>query len=106
MRQIGTVPKRLDVNVLADYLLTLGMKTRVDEAADGWIVWIYHEDHFCAPARNWRPTSTAPMTPAIKRLSTPRRRSAVNSENSTSSSARIIAKLLKNGGLRAYVGAP
>jgi GlpG protein len=46
LRQIGTVPKRLDVKVFADYLLTLGMKTRVDEAADGWIVWIYHEDHF------------------------------------------------------------
>lgn len=46
MRQIGTVPKRLDVKVLADYLLTLGMKTRVDEEADGWTVWVYHEDHF------------------------------------------------------------
>jgi GlpG protein len=46
LRQIGTVPKRLDVKVLADYLLTLGMKTRVDEAADDWTVWIYHEDHF------------------------------------------------------------
>jgi GlpG protein len=46
LRQIGTVPKRLDVKVLADYLLTLGMKTRVDEAADDWNVWVYHEDHF------------------------------------------------------------
>jgi GlpG protein len=46
LRQIGTAPKRLDVTVLADYLLTLGMKTRVDEEADGWTVWIYNEDHF------------------------------------------------------------
>jgi GlpG protein len=46
LRQIGTVPKRLDVKIFADYLLTLGMKTRVDEEADGWTVWIYHEDHF------------------------------------------------------------
>jgi GlpG protein len=46
LRQIGTAPKRLDVKVLADYLLTLGMKTRVDEEADGWTVWIYNEDHF------------------------------------------------------------
>jgi GlpG protein len=46
LRQIGKVPKRLDVKVLTDYLLTLGMKTRADEEADGWNVWIYHEDHF------------------------------------------------------------
>jgi GlpG protein len=46
LRQIGTLPKRLDVKVLADYLLTLGMKTRVDEEADGWNVWVYNEDHF------------------------------------------------------------
>jgi GlpG protein len=45
LRQIGTVPKRLDVKVLTDYLLTLDMKTRVDEEAEGWTVWIYHEDH-------------------------------------------------------------
>src|SRR5262249_12719039 len=29
----------------ADYLLSLGMKTRVDERPEGWDVWIYNEDH-------------------------------------------------------------
>ena len=63
MRQIGTVPKRLDVKVLADYLLTLGMKTRVDEAADDWTVWIYHEDHFPRAREELRPYVSRPDDP-------------------------------------------
>jgi GlpG protein len=45
LRQIGTLPKTLDAKVFADYLLTLGMKARLDEQPDGWNVWIYNEDH-------------------------------------------------------------
>ena len=45
MRQIGTLPKSIDPKVFADYLLTLGIKTRLDEQPDGWNLWIYNEDH-------------------------------------------------------------
>jgi GlpG protein len=45
LRQIGTLPKGSDPKVFADYLLSLGMKTRVDEQPDGWLLWIYNEDH-------------------------------------------------------------
>ncbi len=45
MRQIGTLPKALDSKVFSDYLLTLGMKARIDEQPEGWTVWIYNEDH-------------------------------------------------------------
>ena len=45
MRQIGTLPKGSDPKVFADYLLTLGIKTRVDERPEGWLLWIYNEDH-------------------------------------------------------------
>ncbi len=45
MRQLGILPKGVDPKVFADYLLTLGMKTRVDEQPEGWNVWIYNEDH-------------------------------------------------------------
>ncbi len=45
MRQLGTLPKELDPKVFADYLLTLGMKTRIDERPDGYSLWIYNEDH-------------------------------------------------------------
>ncbi len=44
MRQIGTLPKAIDAKVFADYLLTLGMKSRLDEQPDGWNLWIYNED--------------------------------------------------------------
>ncbi|HZW31205.1 MAG TPA: rhomboid family intramembrane serine protease [Isosphaeraceae bacterium] len=46
MRQIGTLPKHLDPRAFADHLLTLGMKTRIDERPAGWDLWIYNEDHF------------------------------------------------------------
>jgi GlpG protein len=45
LRQIGTLPKELDPSVFSDFLLTLGMKSRVDEHPDAWILWIYNEDH-------------------------------------------------------------
>jgi GlpG protein len=45
LRQLGTLPKELDPKVFADYLLTLGMKTRIDERPDGYSLWIYNEDH-------------------------------------------------------------
>jgi GlpG protein len=46
LRQIGTLPKGVDPKVFAAYLLTLGMKTRIDEQSDGFTLWIYNEDHF------------------------------------------------------------
>jgi GlpG protein len=46
LRQIGTVPKSLNAKAFADYLLSLGMKTRVDDHPEGSNVWIYNEDHF------------------------------------------------------------
>jgi GlpG protein len=45
LRQIGTLPKGIDPKVFTDYLLTLGMKARVDEQPEGWLFWIYNEDH-------------------------------------------------------------
>lgn len=45
MRQIGTLPKDLDPRAFVDYMLSLGMKTRIDDRPEGWHVWIYNEDH-------------------------------------------------------------
>jgi GlpG protein len=46
LRQIGTLPKGHDVKVLEDHLLGLGMTTRFDDRPEGWVVWVYNEDHF------------------------------------------------------------
>ncbi len=43
MRQAGTLPPDADAERFADYLLTLGIKTRIDDGADGRIVWIKDE---------------------------------------------------------------
>ncbi|QEH33181.1 Rhomboid protease GlpG [Aquisphaera giovannonii] len=45
MRQIGTLPKGLDSKVLEDYLLSLGIKTRIDPSPAGSVVWVIDEDH-------------------------------------------------------------
>jgi GlpG protein len=46
VRQIGTLPRNLDPRIFGDYLLSLGMKTRVDDRPEGWLVWVHNEDHF------------------------------------------------------------
>lgn len=43
MRQAGTLPLNVDAERLADYLLTLGIKTRIDDGENGRIVWIKDE---------------------------------------------------------------
>lgn len=45
MRQLGKVDSETEVRRIADYLLTLGIKTHVEEEAAGWAIWVYHEDH-------------------------------------------------------------
>jgi GlpG protein len=45
LRQIGKLPRSLDPSVFGDHLLARGMKARFDERPDGWLVWIYNEDH-------------------------------------------------------------
>ncbi len=44
MRQIGTVQNEADATRLTDYLLTLGITTRVLHGADGWDLWVHQED--------------------------------------------------------------
>ncbi len=43
MRQAGTLPPDADAERFADYLLTLGIKTRIDAGEKGRIVWIKDE---------------------------------------------------------------
>jgi GlpG protein len=43
MRQAGILPANFDAERFADYLLTLGIKTRVDASGEGQIVWIKDE---------------------------------------------------------------
>ncbi len=44
MRQAGTLPNREQAQLLADYLLTLGITAKVDPAGEAWALWIREED--------------------------------------------------------------
>jgi GlpG protein len=44
MRQIGTIEDQAHAQRLADYLLTLGITTRLDSAPTGTLVWVHRED--------------------------------------------------------------
>jgi GlpG protein len=74
LRQLGTLPKELDPKVFADYLLTVGMKIRVDERPDGWALWIYNEDHL--------PRAREELNGYLSAPDDPRYRSAVDSAKS------------------------
>ncbi len=63
MRQIGTLPKSLDPKIFADYLLGLGIRTRVDDQPEGWGLWIYNEDHFARARDELQSFVSAPDSP-------------------------------------------
>jgi GlpG protein len=44
MRQIGSLPDEASARTLADYLMTLGITTRLDQTPQGWVVWVHREE--------------------------------------------------------------
>ena len=44
MRHAGNIERQEHARRFADYLLTQGVKSRVDEEPDGWAVWVFDED--------------------------------------------------------------
>jgi GlpG protein len=44
LRQIGSLPRNLDPRIFSDHLLALGIKSRIEDRPDGWMVWVYDEN--------------------------------------------------------------
>jgi rhomboid protease GlpG len=44
MRQLGTLPDAPSARILADYLLSQSIDTRLEQSAGGWTVWVCDED--------------------------------------------------------------
>ena len=44
MRQAGTIMTRQDAERFANYLLSLGISSKVEPAADAWAIWIHDEN--------------------------------------------------------------
>jgi GlpG protein len=66
LRQIGTLPKDRDPKVFTDYLLSLGMRTRVDEQPEGWGLWIYNEDHVARARDEFQSFLSQPDDPRFR----------------------------------------
>jgi GlpG protein len=66
LRQLGTLPKNIDAKIFSDYLLTLGMKSRVDENPEGWSLWIYNEDHLERAREELRGYLSRPEDPCYR----------------------------------------
>jgi GlpG protein len=67
LRQVGTLPKGLDPKVFADYLLTLGIKTRVDARPDGSLLWAYNEDHVARASEELKGYLSQPDDPRFQK---------------------------------------
>ncbi len=50
MRQAGVIPDQVRAQQFADYLLTRGISTRLDQSPEGWIVWV-HDEQFVDQSR-------------------------------------------------------
>ena len=50
MRQAGVIPDKARADQFADYLLTRGISTRLDQTSEGWIVWV-HDEHMVEQSR-------------------------------------------------------
>jgi GlpG protein len=67
LRQIGTLPRGVAPKVFADYLLTLGIKTRVDERPEGSLIWTYNEDHVARATEELQGYLTRPDDPRYQK---------------------------------------
>jgi GlpG protein len=67
LRQVGTLPKGIDTKVFADYLLTIGIKTRVDERPEGSLLWIYSEDHIARASEELQGYLSRPDDPRYQK---------------------------------------
>ncbi len=103
MRQIGTMPKGIDPNVFADYLLTLGIKARVDERPDGSHLWVYHEDHVARASdelQSYLATPDEPRFRAAAATAETIRRQERERDKEFRTNSRDVADLWARPGLR------
>jgi GlpG protein len=66
VRLIGTIPRGLDARIFTDYLLTLGIKTRLDEGSDSWNLWVYNEDQIPRASTELRNFLSRPEDPLYR----------------------------------------
>ena len=63
MRLIGTAASGEQARTFGDYLLAQGMQSRIDQADDGWEIWIIEEDHLAEATDAYRRFQENPAAP-------------------------------------------
>jgi GlpG protein len=66
MRQIGTIPDPRDAQSLADYLLTLGITTKLVESPGGTAVWVHREEKIEQARRELADFQADPQAPKFQ----------------------------------------
>ncbi|MFN0050680.1 MAG: rhomboid family intramembrane serine protease [Planctomycetales bacterium] len=66
MRQIGILQNLPEATRFADFLLTQGIKSQVDQTEAGCEVWVYDEDRIAEAASSWNRFSADPGTPEFQ----------------------------------------
>lgn len=89
MRQIGILPGEGAARLLADYLLTLGVTTRIREESEGWGVWVLDEDRFARARQEFDAFRNNPEDPRFQ--AAPRTAESIRRE-----SERLEAQYRKN----------
>ena len=97
MRQVGTLATQQDAERFADYLVTLGVPSRVDAAPDGFSVWAIEENDVARAKQTLGEFQANPTDPryaaahatAEELRATPSRRSAARPSAGSSTSASV-----------------
>jgi GlpG protein len=66
MRLLGTLPSETHARRLADYLLTLGIGTRVNPEGNAWEIWVRDDDHMPRAKQEWEPFRQNPDDPRFQ----------------------------------------
>jgi len=69
LRQIGTLPGEREARHLADYLLTLGVGTRLRQEPDGWGVWVLDENRLPQARQEFEAYRSRPDDPRFRSAS-------------------------------------
>lgn len=63
MRQAGTIATKQDAERFANYLLSLGITSKVDPAGDAWAIWIHDENELARSRQELEQFERAPQDP-------------------------------------------
>jgi GlpG protein len=99
MRQITTLPDEEQARRFSDYLLTLQIKTQIDEEQEGWALWVCDEDKVPQARQELERFTQNPDDPrynGVTRIATQLRREEARTEDQYFRRMRDLAARMRN----------